>query len=246
MSCVKYMFAVLTVSAFFVASVVSASAATISDGSFENDHVATDDTTAGDLSTGPSWNMGNGNGYWNPTDTHFAGATDDPDGTMGSPTDGEQVAYLLIQGAGADRSSFQSIGTIDALTIYTVSFAYGHRADSAAQPFLDPNPNFSVNLESGATILGGASFGTPLGVTGETALSSPAVGTWNSASFSFDSSDFAGLVGDDLTLRFSAGGEGMILFANFVLTETVIPEPASVALLGLGGLATIGRRRRRA
>lgn len=245
MSCVKLMSAVLAVSALSVGSVFTASAATISDGSFENDYDPGDNGTAGDVMVGPSWDMSNGNGYWDPDDSHFAGATNgDPDGLMGGPTDGEQVAYLLITGNAAPRSSFQSIGTIDALTIYTVSFAYGHRADSAAASNLDPNPNFSVNLESGSTILGGASFGTPLGVVGETALSTPAVGTWNSASFSFDSSDFAGLVGDDLTLRFSVSGEGMTLFDNFVLTETVIPEPASIALLGLGGLAVFGRRRR--
>jgi len=53
-----------------------------------------------------------------------------------------------------------------------------------------------------------------------------------------------GSLGGTLALRFSAETNGSEAFAfRNVLVEGVIPEPGSIALLGLGGLALLRRRR---
>ena len=51
-------------------------------------------------------------------------------------------------------------------------------------------------------------------------------------------------IGDPLTVGFTFGGGGQTLVDDFSLEFTAIPEPASIALLGLGGLAMLPRRRR--
>jgi hypothetical protein len=62
--------------------------------------------------------------------------------------------------------------------------------------------------------------------------------------------------GDELTVQFRIGGEvptvtqytftSQLLFDNIQLTGDVVPEPGSLAFLGLGGMAMLMRRRRRA
>lgn len=54
--------------------------------------------------------------------------------------------------------------------------------------------------------------------------------------------------GDEVTKWASAAQDqlidGVITYANGPLTLTVIPEPATLILLGLGGLAALRRRRK--
>ena len=55
------------------------------------------------------------------------------------------------------------------------------------------------------------------------------------------------LLGGTLTVGFKGGGGStgkQTLVDDFALDFTAIPEPASLALLGLGGVMMLGRRRR--
>lgn len=67
-----------------------------------------------------------------------------------------------------------------------------------------------------------------------------------SHSFRYDITVNDSLATTDLSLRFGSisGGSGEAYLGGYTVTGTVIPEPGSLALLGLGGLCMMKRRRR--
>ena len=68
-------------------------------------------------------------------------------------------------------------------------------------------------------------------------------GTVSPLSWSIDASTLAATEGEDLNLRISATGSGTAI-DDVSLEVNAVPEPSSAALLGLGGLALILRRRK--
>jgi len=62
-------------------------------------------------------------------------------------------------------------------------------------------------------------------------------------SWSIDASTLAATEGEDLNLNITATGNGTAI-DNVSLEVNVVPEPSTTALLGLGGLALILRRRK--
>ena len=58
---------------------------------------------------------------------------------------------------------------------------------------------------------------------------------------------FAGLdviAGEDVTFTFVGGGPGLVRVANFEVELASVPEPSSLALIALGSVCMIARRRR--
>ena len=121
--------------------------------------------------------------------------------------------------------------------------------------YVDHNPNYVGTLGTasegnlwlqlqGATNLTG--FGTNLGTgsdTGTGAANLNVIG--GMAAGNFDTNMEAG--GSDLVLSssFQPGGPGGLLKGGFELTGNSIPEPASIALLGLGMLGFAASRKRK-
>ncbi len=87
--------------------------------------------------------------------------------------------------------------------------------------------------------------GTPLTPTSSV---SPAVvnGTYQEFTRSYDAATMAAVSGQDLTIQFGLGLTpdlgGQVRFDD--VSATAIPEPSSLAVLGLGGLALLALRRR--
>jgi hypothetical protein len=174
-----------------------------------------------------------------PVDANYAGSTV---GDLPSPADGDFAATLTLGGNYGYIKQNTGVLVEEGLT-YTLTVAVGARDDAGLPDITDP-ASVLVRIGDGdgspfpATItqtllLGGAGLvaGGFIDVT---------------ASFTAVAAD----VGKELSILIGAsrvGGDtgGTFDFDNVRLTDsTVVPEPSSTALLGLGGLALILRRRK--
>lgn len=75
----------------------------------------------------------------------------------------------------------------------------------------------------------------------------PGLGDFETISRTYDAASLAGVVGQDVTIVVGVTDDNTagnrIIFDNVAITPTPIPEPTSLALLGLGGLLMARRRR---
>ncbi len=205
----------LTLGLAAATTMISQAAISITNHSFEDDVLA-DGAAA---TTGTTGWVNNGSGHFNPQDAQIFGTTGSgliPGG------DGSQVAFINF------GPFYQNIGTIEANSIYELTVAIGARRDLSWA-------NLTVALRASSET------GTVLASQVYVHADAP-VGSFTDVSFSFDSNDFAGEVGNDLFVTFSAAPQPLI--DNVRVTETLVPEPSTTALLGLGGLALILRRRK--
>jgi len=113
---------------------------------------------------------------------------------------------------------------------YTLSFDAGWTFNAASDPGVT---NVQVFAWDGAT---------------ETALADaiafdlPGVyQTWDSFEYDFSIAPGDSVIGQDLRIKFNTPSGGGVGFDSIIVS---IPEPSSTALLGLGGLAFIMRRKR--
>lgn len=135
---------------------------------------------------------------------------------------------------------WQNIGTSVAGAVYTVNFEVTGFADEtwAVQIIEGITPPGPGPGPSGAPSAGDGSTGTQLAANSGTA---PATFT----AMTTDPSLQQPAQGDlPLQIRLVNFSGPQVLFDNIVVTETPVPEPAALSLLGIAGLAALRRRRR--
>lgn len=211
----------------------SAATITIDNAGFDATSVGDGLFTAGVVT---DWSVAGGGGTVNPT---AANAT---------PTSGDNVAYA------SDGSAVVSQSTGHALladTIYTLTVNVGSQAafddlswkiqlvtldgvtlTDYAQAFLnDDGPAVTTGTQDGTTSAGHVYGGVP------------ALGTLTQATLTWTTGAAPTGLGDDLTVRLIGAAGDQAIFDDVALSYVPVPEPSSTALLGLGGLALILRRR---
>jgi hypothetical protein len=148
----------------------------------------------------------------------------------GGIPDGDIYAYM--NAAGNTRQTLAA--TLQADTDYTLTVATGWRADLPGLGF-GTYPGYGIELYAGTTLIA-SDYDTVSGA--------PALDSWKdaTATYSYDAGD-AGLVGQALEIRLIGYGI-QSNYDNVRLDFAAVPEPSSAALLGLGGLALILRRRK--
>lgn len=127
---------------------------------------------------------------------------------------------------------YQDVGTLLADTTYTLSVAIGQRAGSGPNGSWSPGIISLLNGTDNTGLVLSSSGGLP---------STP--NTWEDFTTSFTTGSS---VNGDLTIELSALDAPSIQadFSNVELTAMTVPEPATTAIAGLGGLALFVFRRR--
>lgn len=120
---------------------------------------------------------------------------------------------------------------------FNITLYLGHSASNRGFDF-DVTLDDGGVISSQTTTTGGGigGLGSTLAAYGSTGLS-----------FTYDITVSTSNAGADLTLTHGDTGGGSFggaIFAGYTVTGTIIPEPGSLALLGLGGLLVASRRRR--
>jgi hypothetical protein len=155
-----------------------------------------------------------------------------PNNPLASPAQGNQFTYVNIFANNPNPAGgiFQDVGSLLPNTTYTLTVAIGSRADRINSPGI-------ISLINGFDPFSGIVMATGGGLPSTQ-------NTWQDYSISFTTGS---VVSDDLVIALSVAPGGTIQadFDNVRLDAVAVPEPSSVAMLALGGIAVAGFVRRR-
>jgi len=232
--------AVLT-AAGVVAFTTAAHAAviTIDNASFENPDIPAGDTFENVKTTLADWDESGGAGMFT-LDATLAGVPAVPDGDQ----------WLQINDAANGNAAIeQQVGTLDTTLIYTLELTVGDR------DLGDGDTDFDFGLWADSDGTAGLDFGSDTALALGTQADVSSVDFTNTTpesevvTVTFDASTLPALDGDNLYVALrnnndptTPDGVSVVLFDDVSLTTEVIPEPASMALMALGGLLMYGRR----
>jgi hypothetical protein len=211
----------LTLGAVVVGMASVAANGAVIDGSFESYVLSDGNVTA--LPASAWLKAGGGSGYiYNPPESEMPAAQFDGANLMLMDT---QVSDVTIYQVLSD--------TVDTSKQYELRFLVGRGNGTTLNDYL-------VSLYAGSNLV--ASVHNGAGGTGP----SPAEGTMQEVVLPYnpqlaDSGAFT-IYFDN----YNSSNTGLIYFDNVRLSEVAVPEPASIALLGLGASALVMRRRRQA
>ena len=205
-------------------TVGSANAAiTIVNHSFESTDVTANLSANPSSTTMPGWTTIAGTEYLADRNTGTLGSNTDPT----PDADGEQ--FLLTKGGGAYQVTSEAMA---ANTVYTLTVDIGDRTN---QGF----PTVDMRIGTGSTFGANLLAATVVSNTTPTNAGTTTDG-WETWVYTFTNG--AGVPTESLRVELFDTGGGQALFDNVRLEA--VPEPTTTALLGLGGLALILRRRR--
>ena len=151
-----------------------------------------------------------------------------PGATDGNPT---APGWWVRNGTTTESHTGTSDGDELAAGDYTIGFTHAWTSGGAAGTF-----DVEAFAWDGATEIS-------LGSATVVAMASP-VQTWIAGSHDFSVAAGSPLIGQDLRLKFYRSSTVIYGFDNITGNFTAVPEPTTTALLGLGGLALIFRRRK--
>ncbi len=214
------------------ASLSQAAAITVPGGDFENVTAGPSSSTVGQLNnSSPNWVgvAGPNGGLVGTLEVlgETIGGSANPNFNSGFYSSADLSAnghYIgFTQGAGTTYSNTLT-NTYAANSVYTLAALVGNSYES-------PGGNYTFNLADDL----GTVYATTTGAF-------PAGNTTVPVSFSFDTGTNPLAVGHTIKIEYVAGANGTQSFDN--VTLNVVPEPASLSLLALGGMTLIGRRRK--
>jgi len=168
-------------------------------------------------------------------------------GASYSTPDGDQAYLLTYYNANNGITTAEgAIGEVG-LGDYTVSFLQGMPTNVVDGQFNNAVGDVTVTLYAMDGVTNASRNNITTTPTGATVLVSQVISssatTLESKSLVFTQEN-AALVGQDFAIRFQADSFDFPLVDDVSVSFVVIPEPASLALMGIGALLIAGRRRK--